>query len=227
MFSCPRILTLISLSLSLGCSGQSNATATGKTCEEYFVERQEIEESSVLFTIRNPTSEALWIQLSYPGEGSTNRTQAVEIRQDGIAEPLVTNSTECDFPCIGFKEDPCMDWCSDNGPMLSPIFLDAGGSYEVEWDGRHLLQTPLPADCAANSCTDLVTCGSWESAAPGTYEARITYGASTNCGDSCNCTPNSNGWCTPDTFDVALNNPQTLDTTFTLPSAEVEILLGD
>jgi hypothetical protein len=235
------------LTLALGCSGGAGSTETeaassgsastsdsdtdgastaGEVCEPFFAGRQDVAGDTVTFTIRNTTAAPVWIQASYLGEGDNNRAQVVELRPEGVADPLLSNITECDFPCTGFTSDPCNNGCTDNGPGNSPIFLDVGGSYVVEWDGRHLVADALPAACTPTSCTDAVTCGVWTSAGAGSYAARVTFGAAISC-DSCTCTPNADGWCTIEQHGADLNDPQILDTPFALPSADVELVISD
>lgn len=235
------------LALALGCSGgagttetesesgsttasstaaETDATTAGEACEPYFNGREDVAGEAVSFTIRNTSAAPVWVQASYLGEGENNRAQVVELRPEGAADPLISAATECDFPCTGFKADPCNNGCTDNGPGNSPIFLDVGGSYVVEWDGRHLVADALPAACTPASCTDAVTCGVWTSAGAGDYGARVTFGAEISCG-TCTCSPNADGWCTIEQLGASLNDPQTLDTPFAFPSAAVELVISD
>lgn len=189
-------------------------------CEEFFRRWPDAAHEVVPIRIHNTTTEGIWLRsLSHYAASPVQIWNGID---------LVTETGSCDLACADYYTEECWTYCEHETWEPSPIYVAPGGSMTTEWRGQHFVTVSVPDRCLPAACGEplSLSCGRWENAPAGLYEARVTVADAIECfGRGCSCTPNSEGWCALQNQSATFVSPRSVGVSFDLPGPAVDLVI--
>ena len=141
---------------------------------------------SVVITIQNGRAEPIYLRPRY---GCSSLPVSLT---DPDGNPKPWDLTACDCSCEGVLNDPGQDCNPPQGPFDMPRMqrIEAGGTWQLTWDGHAYDEVPIDLTCAAGTEYASSSCLAARTPAAGDWTIGVLFWSQIeNCNslDNCEC----------------------------------------